>query len=60
MPQPRAVSSPCAKLREINECLNTLDENYKNLKGVTKEIDEIRSRVKDIERHLGIKEKIAV
>jgi hypothetical protein len=47
------------ELQEINECLNTLDENYKNLKGVTKEIDEIRIRVKDIERHLGISKKIA-
>jgi hypothetical protein len=35
------------------------DENYKNLKGVRKEIDEIRIRVKDIERHLGISKKIA-
>ena len=47
------------ELREINECLNTLDENYKNLRGVTKEIDQIRSRVKDIERYLGINKKIA-
>ena len=47
------------ELHEINECLNALDENYKNLKGVTKEIDDIRSRVKDIERHLGINKKIA-
>ena len=47
------------ELQEINECLNTLDANYKNLKGVTKEIDEIRTRVIDIERHLGMSKKIA-
>jgi hypothetical protein len=29
------------------------------LKGVTKEIDEIRDRVKEIERHLGLNKKIA-
>ena len=47
------------ELQEINECLNTLDENYKSLRGVTKEIDDIRTRVKDIERHLGISKRIA-
>ena len=47
------------ELQEINECLNTLDENYKNVKGVTKEIDVVRARVKDIERHLGMNKKIA-
>ena len=47
------------ELHEINECLDTLDENYKNLRGVTKEIDDVRTRVKDIERHLGINKKIA-
>jgi archaellum component FlaC len=47
------------ELQEINECLNALDENYKHLRGVKKEIDDIRTRVKDIERHLGIGKKIA-
>ena len=47
------------ELQEINECLNTLDENYTNVKGVTKEIDDVRARVKDIERHLGMNKKIA-
>ena len=28
------------ELKEINRRLDTLDEEYKNLKGVTKEIDE--------------------
>jgi hypothetical protein len=47
------------ELHEINECLNSLDENYKNLKGVTKEIDDIRIRVKELEKRLGIEKKIA-
>ncbi len=47
------------ELQEINECLNTLDENYKSPKSVPEEIDEIRNRVMEIERHLGIREKIA-
>jgi len=48
-----------SELAHINRRLNVLDEHYKNLKGVTKEIDDIRDRVRDIERHLGLDKKIA-
>jgi hypothetical protein len=47
------------ELREINRRLDALDEQYKNLKGVTKEIDEIRDEVRAIQKHLGIERKIA-
>jgi archaellum component FlaC len=47
------------KLREINRRLETLDDQNKNLKGVTKEIDELRDQVHAIEKHLGLKKKIA-
>jgi prefoldin subunit 5 len=47
------------ELKEINRRLDTLDEEYKNLKGVTKEIDEIRDQVRAIEKHLGINKRIA-
>jgi hypothetical protein len=36
-----------------------LEQHYANLKGVTKEIDDLRDRVKDIEHHLDISKKIA-
>ncbi len=47
------------ELLGINKQLDAIEEQYKNLKGVTKEIDDIRDRVKEIERHLGIDKKIA-
>ena len=47
------------ELREINRRLDVLDEEYKNLKGVTKEIDELRADVRAIEKHLGLNKKIA-
>ena len=43
----------------INDRLDTLEALYSNLKGVTKEIDEIRNRVTAIEHHLGLNKKIA-
>ena len=39
------------ELREINRRLDMLDEQYVNLKGVTKEIDELRDQVREIEKH---------
>jgi hypothetical protein len=36
-----------------------LEQQYANLKGVTKEIDEIRTEVRAIQKHLGIERKIA-
>lgn len=46
------------EIADITAILNTLEENYKNLKGVTKEIDDVRRRVGNIEKHLGIDKKI--
>ena len=46
-------------LTEINRRLDTIEEHYENLKGVTKEIDEICEEVRAIQKHLGIERKIA-
>ena len=48
-----------ASLAEINRRLDMIEESYANLKGVTKEIDEIRAEVHEIQKHLGIEKKIA-
>jgi hypothetical protein len=48
-----------ATLADINRRLDALEEHYANLKGVTKEIDEIRAEVREIQKHLGIEKKIA-
>jgi archaellum component FlaC len=48
-----------ASLTEINRRLDTIEEHYGNLKGITKEIDEIRGEVRAIQKHLGIERKIA-
>ena len=45
------------ELRDINRRLDALEEQFGNLKGVTKEIDELRERVKSIEEHLKIRGK---
>ena len=45
--------------RRINRRLDALEEHYSNLRGVTKEIDEIRDEVRAIQKHLGIERKIA-
>jgi archaellum component FlaC len=47
------------QLRQIEKRLDTLEQQYANLKGVTKKIDEIREEVRVIEKHLGIERKIA-
>jgi len=46
-------------LKQIEERLDALEQHYGNLKGVTKEIDEIRDEVRAIQKHLGIERKIA-
>ena len=53
------VRSLHTELAEINRRLDLLDRQFVNLKGVTKEIDDIRDRVRDIEKHLGLAKKIA-
>ena len=47
------------ELADINKRLDLIEQNYANLKGVTKEIDDVRRRVRDIEEHLGLNKKIA-
>src|ERR1700704_4030054 len=47
------------QLRQIEKRLDMIEEHYANLKGVTKEIDEIRAEVHEIQKHLGIERKIA-
>jgi len=48
-----------AELRGINRRLDLLEEQVGSLKGFSKEIDELRSRIRDIEKHRGITKKIA-
>jgi hypothetical protein len=48
-----------ASLIEIYRRLDVIEEHYANLKGVTKEIDELREQVRAIEKHLGLNKKIA-
>ena len=43
------------QLKHIEDRLDTLDEQYANLKGVTKEIDDLRREVRTIKKHLGLK-----
>jgi uncharacterized membrane protein YccC len=41
------------QLKQIEKRLDTIEEHYANLKGVTKEIDEIRAEVREIQKHLA-------
>ena len=41
------------ELKDIKHRLDVLEEQFKNLKGVTREIDELRDRVKMIEKQLA-------
>lgn len=47
------------QVKNIEDQLEALAVQYANLKGVTKEIDEIREEVRAIQKHLGIERKIA-
>jgi cell division septum initiation protein DivIVA len=53
------LSRITSELTQIVRQLDELDEQVGGLKGFAKEIDDIRARVKEIERHLGINKKIA-
>jgi len=46
------------QLKEILDRLETLEEHYANLKGVTKEIDDLRRQVRAIQKHLGLSAEI--
>ena len=48
-----------AELREIKPRLDLLEEQVGGLKGFSKEIDELRARIAEIEKHVGISKKIA-
>jgi DNA-directed RNA polymerase beta' subunit len=54
-----ALQSVHATLADINRRLDLVEEHYANLKGVTKEIDEIRAEVRAIQKHLGIEKRAA-
>jgi hypothetical protein len=47
------------ELAHINKRLDLIEQDYANLKGVTKEIGEIRAEVRAIQKHLGIEKKVA-
>ena len=47
------------QIKSIEDQLDVFGAQYANLKGVTKEIDEIRGEVRAIQKHLGIERKIA-
>jgi septation ring formation regulator EzrA len=42
-----------AELRDVRERLDLLEEAVGSMKGYAKEIDELRDRVRNIERHLA-------
>jgi chromosome segregation ATPase len=48
-----------AELRGINRRLDFVEEQIGSLKGFSKEIDDLRARIAQIEKHLGISKKIA-
>jgi predicted nucleic acid-binding Zn-ribbon protein len=47
------------ELRDIRGRLDFLEEAIGSMKGYAKEIDDLRGRVREIEKHLGIVEKMA-
>lgn len=46
-------------LKHIEKRLNELAEQYANLKGVTKEIDDLRTQLRAVQKHLGIKPPVS-
>jgi prefoldin subunit 5 len=47
------------QVKNIEDQLDVLAEQYANLKGVTKEIDDLRREVRVIKKHLGLSTEIA-
>jgi predicted nucleic acid-binding Zn-ribbon protein len=43
------------ELSHINRRLDLLEEQVGGMKGFSKEIDELRDRIKSIEKHVGLK-----
>ncbi len=48
-----------AEIRDIRHRLDALEEAARNSTGLTKEIDHLMERIRAIEKHLGIQQKIA-
>jgi predicted nuclease with TOPRIM domain len=48
-----------AELRDISGRLDMLEEAVSSMKGYAKEIDDLRGRVREIEKHLGIAKNMA-
>lgn len=48
-----------AEIRDIHNRLDTIDAELKNHAGYAKDIDHLMDRVRAIEKHLGIQQKIA-
>jgi len=46
-------------LKQIDKRLDALEQHYANLKGVTKEIDDLRQQLRVIQKHLGLTSEIA-
>ena len=46
-------------LKQIDRRLDALEQHYANLKGVTKEIDDLRQQMRAIQKHLGLSKEIA-
>ncbi|MBI5469999.1 hypothetical protein HY968_01595 [Candidatus Kaiserbacteria bacterium] len=46
-----------AEIRDIKRKLDSLEEQAQGMKGYAKEIDELRDRIREIERHIGLKKK---
>jgi chromosome segregation ATPase len=58
-PIERRMTSIEHELRDVNRRLDILEERFSNIKGVTSEIDELRDRLREIEKHLGLNRRIA-
>lgn len=59
LPIEQRLTSIDHELRDVNCRLDHLEEQFSNIKGVTKEIDELRDRIGEIEKHLGLNKRIA-
>lgn len=47
------------ELTEIDHRLSKLEEDVADIRGYAKELDDLRTRLSAIERHLGLDERIA-
>jgi hypothetical protein len=47
------------QLRDISRQLDAIEEQYRNIRGVTKKIDDLRAQIGAIKKHLGLAAEIA-